>query len=390
MFISLKRETPPVTDRDHLSLLLPTRGRPQMLAEVFESLEKTVKRKDKFAVWLYIDHDDQVTLDAINAGNFKKFTYSINWVVGDRTASLGEIHNLTWRACTSGSGIFMLHADDTSFVTEGWDDIIRAAYDKYPDRILVAHPHDPALHEPTFQMILSAEWMAVTGYFSTAHFPFWFDDMWLDHIGKLIGRREQLPIRLGLIGGKGTTTRMRNMGFWTQFFNLTLDERIQTAQALQKAMRPEPGRTASAEIDPALIRQFQEEGSNFSDLYAIFREERHSSLSEAQRRSLDERYFNLEAKAVARLLAKAQALLKDKRYDEATKLLDAVLLSDLRTKHLNYLKSECLRAAGNQSEADRLLQENAQIWPENRMVRRLFRFIAYIFVEAKRMVFSKW
>jgi hypothetical protein len=30
------------------------------------------------------------------------------------------------------------------------------------------------------------------------------------------------------------------------------------------------------------------------------------------------------------------------------------------------------------------------MWPDNPLLRRLFRFLAYVFVEAKRMVFSKW
>ena len=392
MFISLKQNPPPVTDKDHISLLLPTRGRPESLAQVFASLEQTIAQKSRFAVWLYIDHDDQLTMDAIQAGKFKGYSFAIHWVVGENAVSLGEIHNLTWRACTSGSGIFMLHADDTLFVTPGWDDIIRAAYNKYPDRILVAHPHDPALHEPTFQMILSAEWLAVTGRFSTAYFPFWVDDTWLDQIGQIIGRREQLPIKLGLIGGKGKTPRMRNVAFWTGLYNHTLDERTHTAKELLKRMHPEPcpERDQIEHSSRAVIHRFHEETKNFSDLYAVFREERHSNLTPGQRQTLDERYFNLEAKAVARLLAKASAMIKANRFEEALAVLEIVTHSDLRPKFLNVLKADCLRATGKPAEADKLMQENAQIWPDNPLVRRIFRFIAYIFVEAKRMIFSKW
>jgi hypothetical protein len=392
MFISLQPSPPPVTDKDHLSLLLPTRGRPAMLKQVFDSMEQTVARKDKVAVWLYIDHDDQVTQDAIAAGNFKGYSFGIHWVIGHQPASLGEIHNLTWRACTSGSGLFMLHADDTAFVTPGWDDIIRAAFDKYPDRILVAHPHDPELHEPTFQMILSAEWMAVTGRFSTAYFPFWFDDMWLDHIGQILGRRQQLPFKLGLIGGKGETTRMRNMAFWTGFYHHTLDERMATAQKLLQVIYPQPGpeREQIERASLPIIEIFRSESRNFSDLYAMFREERHSNMTPEQRRNFGERYFNLEAKAVAKLLAQAQTLIQARNFDAALAVLEVALYSDLRSRHLNAMKAECLKASGKTAEADKLLQENALMWPENRLLRRLLRFVAYVFVEAKRMVYSKW
>lgn len=363
-----------------------------MLDQVFDSIEQTAANKSKVAVWLYIDHDDQPSLDYIHSGRSNRYSFEIHWVIGERSASLGEIHNLTWQQCTSGSGIFMLHADDTVFVTSGWDEIIRAAFNKYPDRILTAHPHDPELHEPTFQMILSAEWMAVTGYFSTAHFPFWFDDVWLDQIGQIIGRREQLPIKLGLIGGKGKTMRMRNMAFWTSFYNHTLDERVATAQALRKVIYPQSG----PELDQneqaglAVIQRFAGECESFSDLYALFREERHSSLTPEQRQKFDERYFSLEAKAVAKLLAKAGQLIQRNQFAKAIALLDIALYSDLRTPHVNHLKAECLLALGQAEEAKKLQSENARMWPDNPLLRRTFRFVAYVFVEAKRMVYSKW
>jgi len=392
MFIALQQDPPPVTDQDHISLLLPTRSRPAMLKQVFDSLEQTIAKKDKVAVWLYIDRDDQPTFDAINAGRYNGYNFGIHWVVGHQPASLGEIHNLTWRACTSGSGIFMLHADDTAFLTPGWDDIIRAAFNKYPDRILVAHPHDPELHEPTFQMILSAEWMRVTGRFSTAYFPFWFDDTWLDQIGQIIGRREQLGFKLGLIGGKGETTRMRNMAFWTGFFNHTLDERVETARQLLRKIHPQPcaERDRIEQASRAVIERFRAESQNFSDLYAMFREERHSNLTAELRQTFGERYFNLEARAVAKLLAQAQSLIKAKNHTEALDVLEIILFSDLRSRHVNQLKAECLRAVGKTDEAEALTRENALMWPENRLLRRLLRFVAYVFVEAKRMVYSKW
>jgi len=392
MLISLQRQTPPVTDKDHITLLLPTRGRPQMLGEVFDSIEQTTAQKQKVAVWLYIDHDDQPTLDAIRSGRFSQYTFGIHGVVGDRTASLGELHNITWQQCTSGSGIFMLHADDTTFVTHGWDDIIRQAFNQYPDRILVAHPHDPELHEPTFQMILSAEWMSVTGCFSTAYFPFWFDDVWLDQIGQILGRRAQLPIKLGLIGGKGKTMRMRNMAFWTSFYNHTLEERVQTAAKLRKVIYPQPGpeRDRNEREGLLVIQRLSAERDNFSDLYALFREERHSSLDAEQRRKFDERYFNLEAKAFAKLFAMAQACLQAGQAAEALSLLEVITHSDIHASYVNHLKAEALRALGKTAEAAALQSETARQWPDNSLLRRIFRFVAYVFVEAKRMIYSKW
>jgi len=146
-------------------------------------------------------------------------------------------------------------------------------------------------------MILSAEWLAVTGRFSTGYFPFWFEDTWLDQIGQIIGRREQLPIKLGLIGGKGKTSRMRNVAFWTGFYNHTLDERIHTAKELLQKIYPEPcAEREKVEHSSRAVIHVSRGNQKFSDLYGVFREERHSNLTAEQRETLDERYFNLEAR----------------------------------------------------------------------------------------------
>ena len=93
---------------------------------------------------------------------------------------------------------------------------------------------------------------------------------------------------------------------------------------------------------------------------------------------------------MARLLVKARAMIKAGRFEEAMVVLELVAYSDIRTKFVNLLKAECLRATGKPDEAEKLSQENAQMWPDNPLLRRVFRFVAYVFIEAKRMVYSKW
>ena len=60
----------PQIKRGEIAILLSTRGRPDMLMEVFDSLRATTVRKDKVALWLYVDDDDRVTREAIDAGRF--------------------------------------------------------------------------------------------------------------------------------------------------------------------------------------------------------------------------------------------------------------------------------------------------------------------------------
>ena len=53
-----------------VTVLIVTRARPKMLAEVFASLAASTTRKDCTNIWLYVDEDDTVTRSAIAANEF--------------------------------------------------------------------------------------------------------------------------------------------------------------------------------------------------------------------------------------------------------------------------------------------------------------------------------
>ena len=41
-----------------ICLIMATRGRPEMLAEVFTALKTHTAQKEKVSLWLYVDEDD--------------------------------------------------------------------------------------------------------------------------------------------------------------------------------------------------------------------------------------------------------------------------------------------------------------------------------------------
>ena len=76
--------------RGDIALLLNTRGRPEMLAEVFDSLRVTTARKDKVALWLYVDDDDKVTRAAIDGGKFPNPGFPVHWHIGPSPPDWGQ------------------------------------------------------------------------------------------------------------------------------------------------------------------------------------------------------------------------------------------------------------------------------------------------------------
>ena len=61
-----------------ITILIATRARPEMLAEVFASLKANTVRKDKTSLWLYVDEDDQITRRAIEENRWLERGKKVN------------------------------------------------------------------------------------------------------------------------------------------------------------------------------------------------------------------------------------------------------------------------------------------------------------------------
>jgi hypothetical protein len=181
---------------------------------------------------------------------------------------------------------------------------------------------------------------------------------------------------------------MRNLPFWTRFFQLTLGERMEAARKLITAIHPDDeGRRAGAlgQMEQCATK-FVKEQENFSDVYCVFQEERHTELAPEERLEFNPKYFRQEALAVARLLSSARASMEKKNYTEAIQALDAVQLSDVRVRQAHAMMAECLRACGRNAEAEVVRLENLAVWPPMNAVRRGFRFLGMVANDAKRML----
>lgn len=379
---------PPPAHRGEIAILIATRARPQYIAEVLRSLSANTARKDQVSVWLYADTDDHVTRQAIDSKQIPTIDLPVHWHFGGQTSSLGETHEILWRKSGRTAQIYMISVDDARFDTPGWDEIARGEFDRHPDGILLAFPHDPMTADTATYPIFGYGWLNTLQQIFPGHFPFWFDDCWVSQIGALSGRSVKLPILLYPIRGKGRTKRMRNLPFWTRFFQLTLEERKSSAAKLLDAVRfDDPAQRAAALAEMEKVaRELAQQQDNFSDLYNIFQEERHTDLSPEERRVFDGKYFKQEALAVANLIGVAQKHVTAGQFAEAMRFLDATQLSDLRVKQAQHLKAECLRGLNRSPEADKLTSEAMAAWPEMNLLRRLFRFVGWAANDVKRVV----
>ncbi|HEU5397048.1 MAG TPA: hypothetical protein VFV81_07765, partial [Verrucomicrobiae bacterium] len=131
---------------------------------------------------------------------------------------------------------------------------------------------------------------------------------------------------------------------------------------------------------------FEKQQDQFSDLYAVFQEERFTLHPPDERRAFNPAYFRKEADAVAQLLQYAQQRIAEKKFAEALKFIDGTLMSNIRLRQALDLKVLCLRELGRNAEAEKLAADVLGAWPEMNFARRLFRFLGMVATEGKTMI----
>ena len=349
----------PIDNPQHISFLLPTRKRPEKLKKLLDSISATTHRKQLVDVWVYVDNDDCVTRDFSKSDTVKQYDFDITWIFGERTKSQGEMDNILWNKCTANAGIYFPLIDDYVLVTQYWDDVVRQAFNSYPDRVLLAYPEDPtsALEQVTFP-ILSAEWINMIGRILTEYFPFWFDDTWLDQVAMMIQRKVKLDMRMEPQGGKGKTPRMKNLLFWWNYFQFnTMDERIADADRLRKVIYPERTKDykKSKKEGEKLVEYFTNKARIKSNKDLLSMEKMYSDDPLKWNRQKKRRYIEIENNAVNHLVKKANCLFEYEHYDSALDALDNILLVSQKRGNTHFLKAKCLKQLGRLNDAKEAL-----------------------------------
>jgi len=120
--------------RSEISLLLPTRGRVQMLQRLFDSLVATADGIETVEVILYIDEDDMAT-QAVDHPMLRLVR-----LVKPPRQPMGRMNQQCYEASTGR--YVMLINDDVVARTRGWDRRIKDSFGKFPDEIALVYGND--------------------------------------------------------------------------------------------------------------------------------------------------------------------------------------------------------------------------------------------------------
>jgi len=244
-----------------VTILTPTRNRPDRLRRMARSLGATVERKDRVVHRIYVDDDDTSSLALRRSGEIEDLAgYRVAWVVGPRPRVLSDAWNALWREIDPASLLIGI-CDDLEFLTPGWDEILRRHLTSFADGIAVGYIPDPSIPNALVIPCGTGPTFAAMGYFTAPYFPYWFSDAWLDEIALMIERRITLPIAIH--HEKGKTHGMRNLPFWWEFYHRTRIERQEVAEKLRRLIHPigSVGYERSRRIEATMVvnaeREFQ-------------------------------------------------------------------------------------------------------------------------------------
>lgn len=170
-----------------ISVLCPTRKRPDSMKRFAKSIVETVSDFTKVELIFYVDNDDVDSRKQLEYLHNNYTAISITGVIGERIL----LSNMWNKCCDVAKGdIFMQGGDDVVFRTKHWDKIVEDAFKEYPDRIVFVYGRDTPADPPRrgTHGFLHDNWVQAVGYFTPPYFRTWYGDTWLNEVAQRINR----------------------------------------------------------------------------------------------------------------------------------------------------------------------------------------------------------
>jgi glycosyltransferase involved in cell wall biosynthesis len=224
-----------------ISILCPTRNRPQNIKRLVDSICSTVKDVTQLEFLVYIDDDDEESIPAIQEAAERIPTNAVqgNKLIGSQMYNeLGKL---------AKGDIIMFAADDIAFRTPDWDQVVQQEFAKYEDKILFVYGEDG------FQKgrigthgFIHRFWMELVGYVLPPKLASAYTDEWVTELADRVGRRCYLPNliveHLHPATGKSPqdetyTQRIEIAGDIAAYYKSLEAERVRDAETLKAFIR---------------------------------------------------------------------------------------------------------------------------------------------------------
>jgi hypothetical protein len=230
-----------------ISVLIPSRHHLDKLPRAVEAIRAHASAPVEILIG--VDDDDAETVAWVKQRD------DVTAVVAARPDTLGAVTNAL--AAAARGNLLLGLADDMEIVTPHWDvEVERVAARVSPNGEPFAfHLDDPTA--PGFPSVwgVNRSWVDICGFACAPWFPYWWGDTWIMEVGMAAGRLFPVPVVTGQIGGRGKTTGLRDVLWWSDFFSRTRPLRMQMAAAISAATHPPEVQQRLQAVQPQIAEQ---------------------------------------------------------------------------------------------------------------------------------------
>lgn len=106
-----------------ITLLAPTRTRPNDLRTFLDSIKATTAHPETIEILFYVDDDDQVTIPLIEPLEQEFKAYNLRFIIGPRSDHFSKDYYNFLAKQAQGRWVMAIN-DDSIFITKGWDVLI--------------------------------------------------------------------------------------------------------------------------------------------------------------------------------------------------------------------------------------------------------------------------
>lgn len=214
-----------------LSINFGSRGRPEHLVKTITQVMPMVSRDDT-RVLVCIDDDDQPSIDAIKLlPKDDRIAVSVKPREDSRGAKID-------RALTEApADLYMTGHDMAPIFTPAFDQKVINAARVFEDGIGVVLGPMANTNFPSAQIVTQG-WVDLVGHIYCHDYPFWFIDHELDDLCRMTGRYVFTDIKIGteLAFRPRKTTRLRDLVFWMDYYDMARFRRRATANKIINAI----------------------------------------------------------------------------------------------------------------------------------------------------------
>lgn len=164
-----------------ISVLCPTRGRPDRCAAFARSAVELAAFPERVEVLVRVSQDDP----AIAEYGQLSVPRTHWWYPEGVTHYPEGIEFLRERA---GGEVFFCGSDDSLFRTRGWDLAVDAAFEKYPDDLLVAYANNGQGRQKCEQFFTTRRWVQVVGWLMRREYEHFCCDQDVEAIATAVDR----------------------------------------------------------------------------------------------------------------------------------------------------------------------------------------------------------